>query len=103
MGICLKFFGFMSLFLFLSTGCGYRPAYQAPQAERFSVAAAPMKAPYFEALQAGLAGVRAGLSQAGSLEGGSSYPLVIVEILRVDELPTAIGASGDQPLARGSA
>ncbi len=89
-----------------SSGCGYRSAYAPASSPRLSVAAAPMKTPHFEALEAALSGVRAGLSQAGSLEPGSGFPRVVVEVLRVDELPTGIAASGEgqsPPLARGSA
>jgi hypothetical protein len=89
-----------------SGGCGYRPALEGSSSWRLSVAAAPMKTPHFEALQATLSGVRAGLSQAGSLEAGTGFPRVVVEVIRVDELPTGIAASGPEqsiPLARGSA
>lgn len=86
--------------------CGYRPAYE-PRATRLSVAAAPMKTPHFEALQAALSGVRDELSQAGSLQADARFPQVVVEMLRVDELPAGIaavsGGSASVPAARGSA
>jgi hypothetical protein len=66
-----------------------------------------MKTPHFEALQAALSGVRDELSQSGSLESGSRFPRVVVEVLRVDELPAGIAAvasgSASVPSARGSA
>ena len=85
-------------------GCGYRSPYDAASVARLSVAPAPMKTPHFEALQAALSGVRAGLSQAGALESGTSFPRVVVEVLRVDEVAAGIqAADGELPLARGSA
>jgi hypothetical protein len=63
-----------------------------------------MKTPHFEALQAALSGVRAGLSQAGALEAGTSFPRVVIEVLRVDELPSGIEAfPGGVPMGSGSA
>lgn len=70
------------------------------------MAAAPFATPHPEAVDEALAGVRAGLSQAAALQDGGGYPRVVVEVLRVDELPVDLaGASAGTtrlPLARGS-
>jgi hypothetical protein len=88
-------------------GCGYHAEYggQRPT-ERLSVEAAPAKAPSAQALSALLAGARAELSRAGVLAKGQGYPKLRVELLRVDELASGIGATPAAgttlPLARGS-
>jgi hypothetical protein len=103
----LKYLCFIAFIAALEcSGCGYRPASEPGASLRLSVTAAPMKTPHFEALQAALSGVRAGLGAVGSLEAGKAFPRVVVEVLRVDELPTGIQGSGPElstPLARGSA
>jgi hypothetical protein len=58
------------------------------------------------AVQAVISGTRRGLSQAGVLRPGRAYPVVVVEVLRVDEKVTGIlaPAPGEPaPLGRGSA
>lgn len=91
--------------LALSTACGYRPAYSSASGRRLTVAAASFKSPHIDALEATLAGMKAGLSEAGVLEPGDSFPKVVVDLLRVDELPAGITGTGAEtsPLARGSA
>ena len=97
----------MACFAALSPlSCGYRPAYGNAPELRLSVGAAPFATPHPEALEAMLSGVRAGLSQAGALSSGNSYPRVVVELLRVDELPAGIAivsAPQETALGRGSA
>lgn len=95
-----------SILAVAATACGYRAANLSSARERVSVASAPFKSPHLEAVQAALAGLRAGLSEAGALEPGDGFPQVVVEVLRVDELPAGIENSpvaGAVPLARGSA
>jgi hypothetical protein len=103
----LKRLWFTALTLLLSTACGYHPAYAGGGGRRLTVAAASFRAPHPDALEAALAGVRAGLSEAGALEPGESFPKVVVELVRVDELPAGISSmpAGPEsiPLARGSA
>lgn len=90
-------------------GCGYRPVYGAPAEARLTVVPAPQTTPRLEVVHQVMAGVRRELSAAGALRPGSAYPRVVVEVLRVDELPTGIaalpGEDGDRrrPRARGSA
>jgi hypothetical protein len=92
-------------------GCGYVPAYGGERPEaRLSVAAAPHKTPQLEVVQSVLSGVRAQLSTAGVLKPGNEHPLMLVEVLRVDELSSGIAAllpdptsTERLPLARGSA
>ena len=106
--MCLKWLGFTALLSGITcAGCGYRSANSVPAHAPLGVTAAPFKTPHPEALEAALSGVRAGLSQSGVLAPGDAYPRVVVELLRVDELPAGIAATGPSeaavPLARGSA
>src|SRR5437773_7700689 len=106
--ILLNSFGFTALFVGLCLpACGYRSPYLPESTRAFSVAAAPLKTPHFDALEAALSGVRTGLSEAGSLSSAGSFPRVLVEVLRVDELPAGMAAlpalRGPLPGGRGSA
>lgn len=96
------------LVAWLFPGCGYHAEYAGQRpSERLSVEAAPAKAPSAQALAALLAGARAELSRAGVLAAGQGYPKLRVELLRVDEEASGIGARNvggtTLPLARGSA
>ncbi len=101
----------LALFVLVASafaGCGYHAEYAGDRpAERLSVEAAPAKAPSAQALAALLAGARAELSRAGVLASGQGYPKLRIELLRVDEAASGIGARGvggaSLPLARGSA
>jgi len=96
----------LSLIALSTTGCGYRPAYVSRAPARFSVVSGPFAAPHPEAVEAALAGMRAGLSQADALTTGAGYPQVVLQILRVDELAAGIAAElgpSESALARGSA
>lgn len=90
-----------------ASACGYRAAYVDRPGVRYTVSAAPFSTPHPEAVGAALAGARAALSQASALSPGTGYPRVVVELLRVDELPAGIasGQAGSPagPLGRGSA
>src|SRR6185436_15833314 len=104
----LKILCFMtSLAVAFSPGCGYRPAFASASERLLTVGAAPFQSPHPEAVESVLAGVRAGLSEAGALAPGSAFPRVFVELLRVDELPAGIQSTpageGSQPLATGAA
>jgi hypothetical protein len=92
-----------------ATACGYHPAYGGTRPTvRLSVAAAPSRAPEGGALAAVLAGLRGELSRAGVLASGSTYPRVLVELVRVDErgtsqtLAPAQEGGGVLPLASGA-
>lgn len=90
------------------TGCGYHAAYGGdPPAYRVTVSGAALHAPFPEALQAALSGARAELGKAGVLDSGSGYPRLVVELVRVDEIPSGIvrtpTARGTLPLARSTA
>lgn len=87
------------------TSCGYRsPASTVPR-DALCVDAAPLATPHIEALDAALAGARAELARHHALRS-RGYPRLVVELVRVDELPSGILASeaagGRLPLARGS-
>ena len=87
-----------------ASGCGYRSAVMmTPSYEgRLSVVAAPFFTPHPEAAASALFGAREELSSAGAL-GGQRYPRLVVEVVRVDELPAGIAApEGGLPLGRGS-
>jgi hypothetical protein len=83
--------------------CGYRSAVMThPYVGRLSVVGAPFSTPHPEAAAAALVGAREELSSMGVL-AGQSYPRLIVEVVRVDELPAGISApGGGVPLGRGS-
>lgn len=103
---CVKRWGFWVLPIALA-GCGYQPVYggQRPST-RLAVTAAPHRTAHMAAVQAALQAVRGGLSEAGVLRPGRAYPLVVVEVLRVDEKATGVRApaAGEPgPLGRGSA
>jgi hypothetical protein len=92
----------------LPAACGYRSANDAADAPAsgYSLAAAPARAPHLDVLAAALAGARTELSREGVLRAGSTYPRVVVELVRVDEVAAGIAATdvGGQaaPLARAS-
>jgi hypothetical protein len=81
-------------------GCGYSPAYT--EGARYRVVSGDTRTAQFEAAQAVLSGVRAELA-ASAAEGGSDYPQILVEVLRIDERSIGVrGTAGEAPLARGS-
>jgi hypothetical protein len=105
---------------FAISACGYRPLYGGEQGEEpFAVIGiAPLVADPSVVAEVE-AGVRAGLARVAMLRGGSGYPRVVVEVLRVDaqsegvaavpggvRAPGAGSAAGDalplRPLARGT-
>jgi hypothetical protein len=66
------------------------------------VTAAPFATPHAEAAAEALNGAREELSRSGALSS-AAYPRLVVEVVRVDELPAAIGLGGGAaPLGRGS-
>jgi hypothetical protein len=97
--------GFLSRFVValsvLTLSCGYRSEQAIAEASLLCVRSAPPKLPDASALEAVLDGAREELSHHGSL--GSSYPCLVVEVLRVDETGTGVsaGARSGQPFARG--
>lgn len=103
----MKTLSFLASTLFTIPGCGYRPAYADRPEVRYSVSAAPFSTPHPGAVAAALSGVRAALSKARALSPGAGYPRVVVELLRVDELPAGLASvqagSALVPLGRGSA
>jgi hypothetical protein len=84
--------------------CGYRSAILVPSyAGRLAAVAAPFSTPHPEAAAAAMFGAREELSSAGLLGGQTAYPRLVIEIVRVDELPAGIAAPGaGGPLGRGS-
>jgi hypothetical protein len=91
----------------LALGCGYHAAYgNDANARAFSLVAAPFTTPELEVVQSVLAGARTELSRIGALAPGSSYPELVVEVLRVDEVASGIRAAptagGVLPLAASS-
>jgi hypothetical protein len=86
-----------------TTSCGYRPEHAVAAAEPLCVRGAPPKIPDLIAIEAVLDGARAELTERGAL--GSSYPCLVVEVLRVDEVGTGAVApspADTQPFARGT-
>lgn len=85
--------------------CGYRAENALSQAGPLCVRAASPKVPHAAAVQAALDGAREQLARHDAL--GSSYPCLVVEVLRVDEAGTGVFAprpsDAGQPFARGTA
>ncbi len=92
-----------ALFVVHAPACGYRSAVMtASHPGRLSVVGAPFGTPHPEAAAAALFGAREELSSAGVL-GNRAYPRLVIEVVRVDELPAGIAAQpGGSPLGRGS-
>jgi hypothetical protein len=85
-----------------SSACGYRSALDRAPGERLTVVAAPFRTPHPEAVQEVLNGVRQELARAEAL-GDGGFPRLVVELVRVDELPAGIQSlAGQSPLGRGS-
>jgi hypothetical protein len=77
----------------LLAACGYRPLYAGGQGEeRFSVAGTTPFVADASVVAEVEAGVRAGLARAALLRGGSAYPRVVVEVLRIDTQSEGIAA-----------
>jgi hypothetical protein len=86
----------------VSTGCGYHSTLDRAPEQRLTVVAAPFRTPHAEAVQEALNGAREELARAESL-GSGGFPRLVVEVVRVDELPAGIQAlPGQTPLGRGS-
>ena len=85
----------------LTLSCGYRSEQAIAEASLLCVRAAPPKVPDASAIEGVLDGAREELSRHDSL--GSSYPCLVVEVLRIDETGTGVsaGAGSAQPFARG--
>ncbi len=87
----------------LAGGCGYRSAFsRSPSEVRLSVVAAPFATPHAEAAAESLNGARDELAREGAL-GSAPFPRLVIEVIRVDELPAGIAMNPGQPaLARGA-
>lgn len=85
-----------------AVSCGYRPEQALSESAPLCVRAAPPKVPDASAIQAVLDGARDELARHDSL--GSSYPCLVIEVLRIDEAGTGVVAgsgNSEQPFARG--
>lgn len=84
------------------SGCGYRSANTPSVEGRLSVVEAPFATPHPEAAAEAVFGAREALSSAGVL-GGAGFPRLVVEVVRVDELPAGIVApASGSPTGRGA-
>jgi hypothetical protein len=71
--------------------CGYSAVYGGrPPEALLSVVPSVQSTPETDAVAAVLAGVRKELSKEGALKAGTSYPRLVIEVLRVDEEPLGI-------------
>lgn len=81
----------LALIMPLVFACGYSAVYGGrPPEALLSVVASPQFTPETDAVAAVLAGVRKELSKQGALKGGTSYPRLVIQVLRVDEEPLGI-------------
>ncbi len=87
-----------------SVSCGYRPAYSGETPQRLSIGRVSSVVAEPEITQAVVAGARAELARADAGTGSGGYPMIVIEVLRVDDTPRAIAAvvgdTGLRPLAR---
>jgi hypothetical protein len=73
--------------------CGYHPLYAGAQGEeRLAVVGISPLVADASVVAEVEAGLRAGLARAGLLRGGSAYPRVVVEVLRIDTQSEGIAA-----------
>ena len=85
-----------------ANGCGYRSANTPSVEGRLSVVEAPFATPHPEAGAEAVFGAREALSSAGVL-GAVRFPRLVVEVVRVDELPAGIVApTPGAPIGRGA-
>jgi hypothetical protein len=91
----------------LSSACGYQPVFGGtPPSAALSVSAARSVAPP-RAVDAALAGARRELSRFGVLGTSGEYPMLVLELVRVDESASGVSAARSTldarvPHARGS-
>jgi hypothetical protein len=99
--------GRQALLALLLTGCGYQPVFGGtPPSASLSVAPA-RSAVWPRAQAAALVGARQELGRFGALGTNGEYPMLVVDLLRVDERASGISAepwaTGTRaPAARGS-
>jgi len=97
----LSFCLLAGLWAALLPSCGYRSVYGQPASERLSVQVGQVLIPEAIAAQAVASGARSELAAAGLLAGGSQFPRLVVDVLRVDELSRGIRVQDGQPRAGG--
>ena len=85
--------------------CGYRPiaGYERSGAEgpRLHVVFGPRTVPAARAHDALVGAVSSRLAEARELAGGTGYPRLEVELVRIDETAEGLASAGDVPLSRG--
>ncbi len=80
-------------------GCGYNALYGDKPRAHLTVGTGQVLVPELGVAQAALSGARAELAAAGGLSEGSSYPRLVIDVLRVDELSRGVRVSDGQPQA----
>lgn len=95
-----------SLALTALVGCGYKPlaSYARVGGEgepRLHVVVGARTVPAARAHDALVGAVVGRLSEAGQFEGGTGYPRVEVELVRIDETAEGLAVAGDSPISRG--
>jgi hypothetical protein len=99
--------GVSLLVALLLAGCGYQPVFGGtPPSATLSVGSARSVA-WPRALAAALAGARRELARFGALGENGEYPMLVLELVRVDEVASGVSAlspaqGGRVPAARGS-
>ena len=95
----------MALCAALGMGCGYHLVHGSQDPEGpFRVEGGEAKTPYATAMAAAEQGAETELARAGALAAGAET-VMVVEILRIDEISEAMAASGDalEPVPRARA
>jgi hypothetical protein len=82
-------------------GCGYQPAYAPTAGPAISVGIGQTLVPDVSAAQAALGAARAELAASGRLSVTPSFPRLMLDVLRVDEVSRGVHVESGQPKASG--
>lgn len=82
-------------------GCGYHPLYAEFAQRPLAVQLGQVLVPEPLAAQAAASGARTELAAAGAVRGGSEYPRLVLDVLRVDELSRGIHVEQGRPRSAG--
>ncbi len=97
----LDFCWALGLWATLAFGCGYRSVFPRTDERAFAVQIGQNLIPEPLVAETAAHAARAELAAAGALAEGSTYPRLVVDVLRVDELSRGVYKQGDQPRAGG--
>lgn len=85
----------------IASGCGYGSVYAPAKQAPVSLQVGQALIPDAIAVQAAMSGARSELAAAGRAQAGSSFPRLVIDVLRVDELSRSVHVESGQPRAGG--